>query len=255
VSYVDWTDYCNEIRDQGDCGSCTAFGATGAAEANFKILLNMEVAMSESDAFYCSGGKCEIGNYVEPVLDRLVKGVSTKDCSVYVDHDIACGSGRCSNWWETGYRIQSWKSIRSVDEMKQALAVAPLVGVMDVHQSFMNYISGVYHSLGFIDPILGGHCITIVGYDDAKGAWKLRNSWGTNWGMNGYCWIKYGDSAIDSEMWSIVPTTEKPLPEDDPVPPDPPTPSPCWLGNGLAKVGNLFAKLFKRKGRFYYLNP
>jgi hypothetical protein len=112
----------------------------------------------------------------------------------------------------------------------------------------MNYVSGVYHNLGNSDPILGGHCIAVIGYSDELGAWKIRNSWGTGWGEKGYCWIKYGDSGIDSEMWEVIPTLDKPDPE-------PPTPSPCQLGNGVAKALSFVAKLLNRKGRFYYMNP
>jgi hypothetical protein len=245
---VDWEDYCQSIQDQGNCGSCTAFGTSGVAEANFKIKLHLVVKMSETDLFACSGGYCQLGNYVEPVLDKLVKGVASLECRPYVDVDTVCGIGRCNNWWETGSRIESWKSIRTIDEMKEALKNGPLVGVMDVHQSFMNYISGVYHSLGTSDPILGGHCIGIIGYSDELGAWKCRNSWGIGWGMNGYFWIKYGDSGIDGEMWSVVPSDKKPDPEE-------PGPSPCIVGNTTAKIMNFLPWLLNRKGRFFYRNP
>jgi hypothetical protein len=82
----------------------------------------------------------------------------------------------------------------------------------------MNYVSGVYHNLGANDPVVGGHMIAIVGYSDALGAWLLRNSWGTEWGMAGYCWIKYGDSDIDNTMYQIVPTTPTPPPPVTSVP-------------------------------------
>ena len=43
------------------------------------------------------------------------------------------------------------------------------------------------------------HCVTIVGWDDSKQAWLVKNSWGTGWGSTcgfgterGYIWIKYG---------------------------------------------------------------
>jgi len=39
--------------------------------------------------------------------------------------------------------------------------------------------------------VLGGHAVAIVGYDDSKQAFKIANSWGTGWGVNGYGWISY----------------------------------------------------------------
>jgi C1A family cysteine protease len=40
-----------------------------------------------------------------------------------------------------------------------------------------------------------GHSVTIVGYDDKRGAFKLRNSWGVSYGSKGYAWISYDDMA------------------------------------------------------------
>jgi C1A family cysteine protease len=84
-----------------------------------------------------------------------------------------------------------------------------------VHESFEHYQSGVYHNLGDQDSILGGHGIGIVDYDDTLGAWLLRNSWGTGWGEQGYCWIAYGDSNVDDMMYQLLP--------DGPVAPDQPS--------------------------------
>ena len=40
------------------------------------------------------------------------------------------------------------------------------------------------------------HAIALIGWDDTKGAWLLRNSWGTDWGMGGYMWIKYNSNNV-----------------------------------------------------------
>lgn len=242
----DWKTFCSEIRDQGNCGSCTAFGIIGAWEPNLRIIAKIDADLSEKDLFFCSGGMCQLGNTMDNVLNRALKGVAIESCDPYVDVDSLCGWGRCDNWWETGFKLDKWQAITKIEGMKNALNKAPLVGVMDVHESFLHYVDGVYHSLGTFDPIVGGHCIAIIGYDDEKGAWHLRNSWGTGWGMQGYAWVQYGDSAIDDIMYSITLSANKPEPE--------PNPSPCTIGNGLAKIGNFFAWLLHRKGRFYYLN-
>lgn len=244
---IDWRSICSRIRDQGNCGSCSAFGSIGAWEANIKIVFGLDIDLSERDLFFCSGGFCELGNTVEKTLDKASQGIATEECCPYVDIDSLCGSGRCDSWWLTGQKLASWKSITNIEEMKKALESGPLVGVMDVHESFMHYIDGVYHNLGDIDPIVGGHCISIVGFDDSKGAWLLRNSWGTGWGMQGYCWIQYGDSGIDQEMYQIVPSADKPNPD--------PKPSPCKVGKAFAKISNLVPWLLHRKGRFFYMNP
>lgn len=244
---VDWRPYLTPIKNQGHCGSCTAFGTIGVWEGLIKIFYQKEIDLSEQDLLACSGGSCEYGNQMPPVLDRTTVGVCLEECCPYLAVTTFCGQGRCDNWWENGWKTKEWKQITDVTEMKKELCNGPLVGVMAVHESFLHYKEGVYHSLGDSDQIVGYHCIGIVGYDDEKQAWLLRNSWGIEWGMKGYCWIKYGDSEIDEVMYKLIPTTEKPEPQ--------PSPSPCKYGRGIAKFLNFWVWLLHRKGRFYYLNP
>jgi len=247
---IDWRSFCSQIRDQGSCGSCTAFGTISTWEAVIRIQAkdaSLGIDLSESDLFSCSGGTCEEGNTVENVLNRALYGVCLESCLPYRPVDRPCGEGRCREWWKTGKKLKQWLSVNDPKEMKSLLDRGPLAGTMAVHQSFFNYVDGVYHSLGVTDPVVGYHMIAIVGYDDSLSAWLIRNSWGTGWGMKGYCWIRYGDSMIDEEMYSLEP--------DGPIEPEPePEPSPCLIGKGVAKVLNLIARLTGRRGRFYYLN-
>jgi hypothetical protein len=87
---------------------------------------------------------------------------------------------------------------------KDAIAnLGPLVGGMAVFEDFYSYKSGVYQKTSG-SKLLGYHCICVVGYDDNKQAWKIKNSWGTSWGEGGFAWIKYGqtDVLIDSS-WAF----------------------------------------------------
>jgi subtilase family serine protease len=65
---------------------------------------------------------------------------------------------------------------------------------MQVYQDFQSYGGGVYsYSWG---TAAGGHFVLVIGWDDSKGtsgALKVKNSWGTNWGENGYFWISYSE--------------------------------------------------------------
>jgi cathepsin L len=49
------------------------------------------------------------------------------------------------------------------------------------------------------------HDIILIGWDDTRGAWLLRNSWGTVWADQGYCWIAYGANGVGTEaVWCEV---------------------------------------------------
>ena len=50
----------------------------------------------------------------------------------------------------------------------------------------------------------GGHAVSIVGYDDSKNAWLIRNSWNTAWGEAGFGWVDYDDvSGVGGETWHL----------------------------------------------------
>lgn len=50
----------------------------------------------------------------------------------------------------------------------------------------------------------GGHATSIIGYNDKKSAFLIRNSWGTSWGINGYCWLPYPDFNKILEIWAVI---------------------------------------------------
>lgn len=205
MTVVDWRPKCTPIRDQGQCGSCTAFGTIGTWEGMLKIAGAIDPDLSERDLFSCSGGSCENGNTMNGILNQTLKGTCIESCCPYDGVDHNCGDGRCVNY--TLMKCTKYTPTSGLENIKAALANGPLDATMTVYYSFFNYISGVYKHISG-EEVAGGHCICIVGYDDTKNAFILRNSWGTSWGMSGYCYIDYGE--LDSVMYSITPDTTPP---------------------------------------------
>ena len=67
------------------------------------------------------------------------------------------------------------------------------------------------YSGGVFDDTTGGyaqqpnHAIQLVGWDDAKGAWLLKNSWSARWGMDGFMWIKYNANTVGfAAAWATL---------------------------------------------------
>jgi len=229
MTVIDWRDYCTPVKDQDTCGACSAFGTIAAWESHLKIKKSLEVDLSESDLFACAGGDCFDGAYMHHVLNTARdKGCCREDCLPYKPVTRTCGEDRCENYLQGAYKIKEWKYLYSVEDMKSALNNGPIIATLDVHQSLMHYKDGVYHSLGADDPVIGSHCVAVVGYDDNKQAWLIKNSWGEDWGINGYAWIKYGDSRIDDTMYCLEAILDpiEPLPEPEPTPEPSPEPSP-----------------------------
>ena len=206
------------IQDQGNCGYCLPFDFCAAWEGVIRALANNPrdpIKLSERHLGACSGTTCDGGNYADAVANQCLKGVCLESCLPYVDQDSKCGAGICPNWWLTARKLAKWIAITDVNQMKALLQTQPLASTMEVHQSFMNYVSGIYQSLGATDPIVGGHGVSDWGGSDNGGFWRFRNQWGKLWGENGNFRIKYGDSAIDDCMYQLVPSSE-PVPA--PVP-------------------------------------
>lgn len=102
------------------------------------------------------------------------------------------------------------------DSLRLALASqgSPLFVMIPVFDGFYTPdVNGVVSGVGMLK---GYHEIALIGYDDSKGAFRLRNSWGTGWGQSGYCWYPY--SLTISEAWTLAAT----------VLATPPAPKPWW---------------------------
>jgi hypothetical protein len=83
--------------------------------------------------------------------------------------------------------------------MKQYISTyGAIEACLDVYQDFFSYSSGIYrHVTG---GYAGGHCVCLIGYDDAAGCWIAKNSWGTGWGEAGYFRIAYGECRIETYL-------------------------------------------------------
>ena len=82
----------------------------------------------------------------------------------------------------------------TVEQLKTALIEhGPLAAPIFYDDCLANYRGGVFNEedLGQIN-----HVVLLVGWDDDKGAWLVKNSWGEDWGEKGFAWIKYGSNNI-----------------------------------------------------------
>ncbi|HET7012474.1 MAG TPA: C1 family peptidase [Streptosporangiaceae bacterium] len=214
---VDWRNFqgynwVTPIQDQGACGSCVAFSSCAAVESAMRIGTsnpNLAIQLSEAQLFYCvarsQGRTCggtTGGWWPASALPAFqYPGIADAACYPYTAGDQNC-TNLCANWQQRVTNITGWHSLTSVADMKAWLATrGPLVTCFSVYDDFMYYAGGVYqHSTGNLD---GGHAVCVIGYDDTQGAWIVKNSWGTGWGMAGFFLIGYGQCGIDAQMWAV----------------------------------------------------
>ena len=215
---VDWrnkdgVNWVSPIRNQGNCGSCVAFAAAGVFETQMNISANFAQFMpkvSTQALFACGGGACDYGWQPSEASAYLASdGVPDEACLPYTSgasgSDVECSAAcadRASRSVKTVSSKQATNGVRSIDSVKRALAHGPLMTTLTVYSDFLTYSSGVYkHVTG---EALGGHAVSIVGYSDSDRAWIVRNSWGKDWGDNGYVKVSYDDrSGIAASTWGF----------------------------------------------------
>jgi C1A family cysteine protease len=200
------------IRDQAACGSCVAFGSSAAVEGTLKMERGdpgLEPDLSEAYLFYCKaaeeGRTCDGptgGWYPKAALDVFSEGggVPGEECFPYTAGDQPCNA--CEDWQSQATTIAAWQPLDTPAEMKEWIANhGPTVASMIVYEDFMHYAGGVYGYVSGEEE--GGHCISMVGYDDEQRFWIGKNSWGTGWGEQGFFRIAYGECGIDSGMLGV----------------------------------------------------
>ena len=100
---------------------------------------------------------------------------------------------------------------QSLYDMKSTLAGGyPFVIGISVYESFESdevAKTGIVPMPGQDEGMMGGHGLAVAGYDDSKQTFIVRNSWGVNWGLSGYCYIPYAyltNPNLSSDFWVIT---------------------------------------------------
>jgi hypothetical protein len=190
-----------------------AFAAIATFEAQVQIAFhgpNLGVDLSEAHLWFCYGpphgaGACPGGGWwPDDAFPGLIPGIVPSSCFPYTAANQPCNL--CASWNTQLTHISSWTSLTSQAAMKAFIAqTGPMSACFTVYEDFYyHYTGGVYeYNAATSGNVVGGHCVSIVGYSDAGQYWICKNSWGSSWGEAGYFRIGYGDCGIDAEMWGI----------------------------------------------------
>lgn len=191
---IDWIKegLVGPVKNQGACGSCWTFSAVGALEGAYakhtgKFVQFSEQQLVECDKFShgCNGGLMENG-----FIHWMREAPRTEEDYKYTLPPTACRESQIPTSFpelKYGYRVDiSW----------QCLYEALTHGVTSVairaeNDDFRHYQGGIIDGEGCGTDL--DHGVTLVGYDAETDAWLIKNSWGPNWGENGYVRIRRGE--------------------------------------------------------------
>jgi len=205
----DWTTKgaVTPVKDQGQCGSCWAFSTIGNIEGVWFLAGHSLAGLSEQQEVDCSSQSgdqgCDGGWPFWAMADMLAAPyngrIDTETGYPYTAEDGSCAFG--TN--DVGATITKYTSYCNentaacTETQMEALLVkyGPLSACLDAGP-MQFYQSGIDNPTD-CDPTYIDHCITIVGYGVQNGVkfWKIKNSWGTGWGMDGYYYLIKGIGA------------------------------------------------------------
>ena len=201
---IDWTSSFGSPRDQGACGSCWTFAATGVLES-YRNRKNANIGsyLSTQQLVDCdtSNNGCNGGDFYYAFTYIKNNGIVDESSYKYKAAVGTCSipstAARtkisrfsfCSNYWSyTTYQCTEDKSYATLTKGPSAVGIDG--------SAIMFYESGIFSDACSED----NHAVIMVGYGIENGVefYKIRNSWSSSWGENGYIRIARNKSNVNS---------------------------------------------------------
>ena len=209
--------YVTPVKNQGKCGSCWAFSTIEEVESQLAFKTGVvPPALSVEQVLVCCGDNittcagCMGGDTVvayEYLMDRS-KGLDSNSDYPYYDHTDPFDPPKCkaaeykpivqvTNW---SYAVKRGSDTWSVEKEKKLAAVlaerGPISIAMDMTIDLLHkYKGGITTGMGCkSDSASLDHAVQLVGYDLDQGYWLVRNSYGEEWGEDGYLRLTFGNN-------------------------------------------------------------
>jgi len=190
---IDWSTQgaVSPVKDQGSCGSCWAFSTVGSLEGRAQIATGTLQQFSEQQFVDCDkafGDQGCNGGLMDNAFKYLMqsKGACTEESYGYKGKGGSCQIDSCTIGLEAS-KVTGFQDVDGTEEaLQEAVAQGPVSVAVDAETVFQFYNKGIVKS-NFCGASLD-HGVLAVGYGVENGVkyWKVKNSWNSRWGENGY---------------------------------------------------------------------
>ena len=206
------------IGNQQWCGSCWSFATTGVTEAAFQVQKGTgSYDLSEQYLVACNQPGVRCGGWNAWFAFPYYKdqdGLLNNSPGTVLEADMPYNPSNfaCQTVANHPYKLATWHAVldswgkghelQYVDDIKQAMyQYGPVAVAVCGSGAFQVYNSGVFDADNCQNV---NHQVLLVGWDDNTESWILKNSWGTNWGENGYMRIKWGTNMVGFEPMYVI---------------------------------------------------
>ena len=210
---VDWRakGAVTGVKDQGQCGSCWSFSASGAMEGAWFVSTGKLESISEQELVDCAGIRygssgCNGGQMDGAFKFAIDNGICTESSYPYTSGETQTG-GSCQKC-SAAVTIDECFDVKSNDQLalKEAVSKQPVAIAIEADtRYFQSYASGVLTASTCGTSL--DHGVLIVGYGTETNGqmyWLVKNSWGTTWGDQGYVKIARSESKSDAGICGIA---------------------------------------------------
>ena len=204
--HLDWRNFKGQnwigpVESQGDLPSCLIFANTAVMETQMTIQSGLSwwrPELSKQHMVSCSNDRAGFWEGIEATEPghaaeyMLTAGVTDVACAPYVSGvagQIPSCQSLCPDASARTIRALRYRFYWNENDIKSALQKGPVAGIFKAYDEFLAYKSGIYKHTTNDGYEL--HAALIIGYDDDEGYWIIRNSWGEDWGENGFARISY----------------------------------------------------------------
>ena len=191
--------YLPPILNQGNWGTCVvnAFSFTVSKQTTSNIVLSRLFLYNICRSIDYSPLNRDNGTTIRTACQAITNyGVCKENIYPYVSAYFSTLPSLIAFQNSKRFRQFTYLFInQDLTSIKNSLVTynSPIIFGIMIYPSFMSSKNGIIPMPDLTkERLLGGHCITIVGYDDSTQMFMCSNSWGTSWGSKGYCYIPYG---------------------------------------------------------------